>query len=88
VPLYPYAIRKIVTTKIFVKTICPGLCLIVQLVHAVESFGIRAHSLASKGLDKGAEPNNSVRGQLMKIYFKKNLGLPQSSRLEEIAVLL
>ena len=52
------------------KTICPGLCLIVQLMHTVESFGIWAHPLALKGPDKDVEPNNDVRGQLMKIYFE------------------
>jgi hypothetical protein len=64
------AIRKIVTTKIFVKTICSSLCLIVQLVHSAERFGIWAHPLDSEGLDEDAKPNNGVRGQLMKIYFK------------------
>jgi hypothetical protein len=63
-------IRKIVTTKIFVKTICPGLCLIVQLMHSAESFGIWAHPLASEGPDEDAEPNDSVRSQLMKVYFE------------------
>jgi hypothetical protein len=64
------SIRKIITTKIFVKTVCPGLRLIVQLMHAVEGFGIWDHPLALKGPDKGVEPNNSVRSQLMKIYFE------------------
>jgi hypothetical protein len=52
------------------KTICPGLRLIVQLMHSIESFGIWSHPLASKGLDKDIEPKNSIRGQLMKIYFE------------------
>jgi hypothetical protein len=36
-------------------------------MHSVESFSIRVHSLASKGLDEDVEPNDRVRGQLMKI---------------------
>jgi hypothetical protein len=51
---------KVVATKIFMKAICPGLCLIVQLVHSAEGFNIWAHPLASKGPDKDAEPNNGV----------------------------
>jgi hypothetical protein len=63
-------IRKILTTKIFVKTICSGLCVIVQLVHSAERFGIWAHPLALEGPDEDAKPNNGIRGQLMKIYFE------------------
>ena len=51
------------------KAICPGLRLIVQLVHAAEGFVIWVHPLASEGLDEDAEPNDSVRSQLMKIDF-------------------
>jgi hypothetical protein len=40
-----------------------------QFVHSAESFSIWVHFLASKGLDEDAEPNDSVRGQLMKIDF-------------------
>jgi hypothetical protein len=42
----------------------------VKFVHPVEGFGKWLHSLASKSLDKDAEPNDSVRSQLMKINFK------------------
>jgi hypothetical protein len=52
------------------KTVYPGLCLVVQLVHSVECLGIWAHPLASEGPDEDAKPNNGVRGQLMKIYFE------------------
>jgi hypothetical protein len=38
-------------------------------MHSIESFSIWVHCLASKGLDEDAEPNDSVRGQLMKIDF-------------------
>jgi hypothetical protein len=50
--------------------ICPGLRLIMQLVHSAESFGIWDHPLASEGLDIESESNNSVGSQLMKIYFE------------------
>jgi hypothetical protein len=63
-------IHKIVATKIFMKTVCPGLCLVVQLMHSAECFGIWAHPLASEGPDEDAKPNNGVKGQLMKIYFE------------------
>jgi hypothetical protein len=63
-------IHKIVTAKIFMKAICPGLRLIMQLVHSAESFGICTHPLASEGPDIDAESNNSVGSQLMKIYLK------------------
>jgi hypothetical protein len=51
------------------QPIFSGLRLVMQLVHSAESFSIRVHSLASKGPDEDAEPNDSVRGQLMKIDF-------------------
>jgi hypothetical protein len=46
-----------------------GLRLVMQLMHSAESFSIWVHFLASKGPDEDAEPNDSVRGQLMKIDF-------------------
>jgi hypothetical protein len=52
------------------KTIFSGLRLIVKLVHSAKSFGIRIYSLASECPDEDAEPNDSVRSQLMKIDFK------------------
>jgi hypothetical protein len=52
------------------KTICPGLRLVVQIVHTAEGFGIWVHPLAPEGLDEDAESNDSVRSQLMKINFK------------------
>jgi hypothetical protein len=42
----------------------------VQLVHSAECFGNWVHPLASEGPDEDTEPNDSVRGQLMKINFK------------------
>jgi hypothetical protein len=45
--------------------------LVVQLMHSAECFGIWVHPLASEGPDEDAEPNDSIRGQLMKIDFKK-----------------
>jgi hypothetical protein len=54
-----------------------------KLVHSVEGFGIRVYSLASESPDEDAEPNDSIRSQLMKIdlvvfqnfsnHFKGNL---------------
>jgi hypothetical protein len=51
------------------KTIFCGFRLIMKLMHSAKSFGIRVHSLASECLDVDAEPNDSVRSQLMKIDF-------------------
>jgi hypothetical protein len=69
VPSYPFDTQNY-NNQNFREDICPGLRLIVQLMHSTESFGIWAHPLASEGPDKDAEPNNSVRIQLMKIYFE------------------
>jgi hypothetical protein len=63
-------IRKIVSTKILMKAICPGLRLVMQLVHPIESFGIRTHPLASEGQDIDTKSNNCIGCQLMKVYFK------------------
>jgi hypothetical protein len=63
-------IRKIVAAKIFMQTVCPGLRLVVQLMHSAECFGIWAHPLALEGPDEDIKPNNVVRGQLMEIYFE------------------
>jgi hypothetical protein len=52
------------------QPVCSGFRLVVQLMHSAECFGIWVHPLASKGPDEDAEPNDSVRRQLMKIYFK------------------
>jgi hypothetical protein len=52
------------------KTICPGLRLIMQLMHSEESFGIWTHPLALEGPNKDVESNNGIAGQLMKKYFK------------------
>jgi hypothetical protein len=40
-----------------------------KLMHLAKSFGIWVHPLASKGPYENAEPNDGVRGQLMKKYF-------------------
>jgi hypothetical protein len=58
------------------KAICPGLRLIMQLMHSAESFGIWTHPLASEGLDIDAESNNGVGSQLMKIYFEVHYNYP------------
>jgi hypothetical protein len=63
-------IRKIVATKIFMKAICHGLRLVMQLVHPAESFGIRTHPLASEGPYVDTMSNNCIGCQLMKVYFK------------------
>jgi hypothetical protein len=47
-----------------------SLRLIVKFVYSAEGFGERLHPLASESPDKHAEPNDSVRGQLMKINLK------------------
>jgi hypothetical protein len=57
-------------------TVYPGLRLVVQLVHSAERFDIWAHPLASEGPDEDTKPNNGVRGQLMKIYFKNFQDFP------------
>src|SRR5688572_16688590 len=49
------------------KTIFSGLRLIMKLVHSTEGFSIRVSSLASESPDEDAEPNDSVRSQLMQI---------------------
>jgi hypothetical protein len=41
-----------------------------QLMHSAKSFSILVYPLASKGLDENVEPNNGVRGQLMKKNLK------------------
>jgi hypothetical protein len=46
-----------------------SLRLVMQLMHSVESFGIRVYSLASESPDEDTEPNDGIRGQLMKINF-------------------
>jgi hypothetical protein len=43
-------------------------------MHPAEGFAKRLHSLASESPDKDAEPNDSVRSQLM----KKNLKIFQN----------
>jgi hypothetical protein len=63
-------IRKIVATKIFMKIVCPGLRLVVQLVQSTERFGIWAHPLALESPDEDAKSYNGIRGQLMKINFE------------------
>jgi hypothetical protein len=54
-------IHKIVATKIFMKTICLGLRLVVQFMHSRECFGIWAHPLASEGPDEDTKSNNGIR---------------------------
>jgi hypothetical protein len=51
------------------KPIFSGLRLIMKIMHSAKSFGIRVYSLASECPDEDAEPNDSVRSQLMKIDF-------------------
>jgi hypothetical protein len=64
------SIHKIVATKILMKAICPGLRLVMQLVHLIESLGIRTHPLALGGPDVDTKSNNCIGCQLMKVYFK------------------
>jgi hypothetical protein len=65
-----FLLRKIVAAKVPVKAICSSLRLVVKFVHPVESFGIRIHSLASESPYVDTKSNNSIGGQLMKVYFK------------------
>jgi hypothetical protein len=60
--------------------------MVVQFMHSAERFGIWAHPLASEGPDEDTKPNNGVRGQLMKINFKKKSRILLSSRSEETAI--
>jgi hypothetical protein len=69
-------VSEVVTTKILMKTIFSGLCLIVKLVHSAESFGIRVYSLATECPDEDTESNDSIRSQLMKIDFVILQNLP------------
>ena len=47
----------------------PQLCLIIKFMKSAEAFGICTQTLASKGPYENVEPNNGVRGQLMKKDF-------------------
>jgi hypothetical protein len=58
------------------KTICPGLRLIMQFMYPAKSFGISIHTLASQSPYKNTEPNNSIGCQLMKVYLKVLQNLP------------
>jgi hypothetical protein len=62
-------VSEVVTAKILMKPIFSGLRLIMYLMHSAEGFNIWVHSLASKGPNEDAEPNDSFRSQLMKINF-------------------
>jgi hypothetical protein len=61
------AIREVIAAKIFMQPVCSSLRLIVQFMHSAECFGIWVHPLAPKGPNEDVEPNDSIRGQLMKI---------------------
>jgi hypothetical protein len=52
------------------KALCPGLRLVMQFVHPIESFGIRTHPLTSEGPDVDTKSNNCIGCQLMMVYFK------------------
>jgi hypothetical protein len=65
-----FAICEVIAAKIFMQPVCSSLRLIMQLMHSAECFGIWIHPFDSKGPDEDAEPNDSIRGQLMEINFK------------------
>jgi hypothetical protein len=69
-------VSEVVTTKILMKSIFSGLRLIMKLMHSAKSFGIRVYSLASECLDVDAEPDDSVRSQLIEIDFVIFQNLP------------
>jgi hypothetical protein len=48
----------------------PYLRLVIKPMYPAEPFGVSALSLASESPDVNAEPDNSVRGQLMEIDLK------------------
>jgi hypothetical protein len=52
------------------QSVFPSLRLIVKFMYSAESFGEWLHPLTSEGPDVNAEPNNGVRGQLMKVNLK------------------
>jgi hypothetical protein len=64
------SVRKIIASKVYVKAICPGLRLIVQLVHSAETFSIGTYALASESPYVNTQPDNGIWCQLMKIYLK------------------
>jgi hypothetical protein len=64
------SVCKVVASKVFVQTVSPCLHLVMKLMYLVEPFGVSALSLALECPDVNDEPDNSVRGQLMKIDFK------------------
>jgi hypothetical protein len=64
------SVCKFVASKVFVQSIGPCLCLVMKLMYPTEPFDVSALSLASESLDVNAEPDNSVRGQLMEIDLK------------------
>ena len=52
------------------QAIFSSLRLIMEFVYSAECFGERLYPLTSESPDEDTEPNDSVRGQLMKINFK------------------
>ena len=67
-----FPIGKIIATKVIMQSIFSSLRLIMQLMNSTKAVGKRLHRLASEGPDIDAKPNDSVRSQLMKIYFEVN----------------
>ena len=52
------------------QSIFSSLRLVVKFMYSAEGFGERLHPLTSESPDIHAEPNNGVRGQLMKVNLK------------------
>jgi hypothetical protein len=64
-----FPICKVVATEVLMKTIYPGLHLIMQFMYPAKSFCIGVHTLASESPYKNTESNNSIGCQLMKVYL-------------------
>ena len=52
------------------QSVFSSLCLIMKFMYSAECFGERLYPLTSESPDVHAEPNNGVRGQLMKVNPK------------------
>jgi hypothetical protein len=61
---------KVVAPEVLVKTICSGLCLLMQLVNSTETFEICAHALASKGPNIDTKSDYCIRHHVVNIYLK------------------
>jgi hypothetical protein len=52
------------------QSVFSSLRLVVKFMYSVEGFGERLHRLTSESPDIHVEPNNGVRGQLMKVNLE------------------